>query len=72
MRQSEVTAINTVLCVTPKASYVNQLALGVVFALSCLIDVHRCSDGQAAHDSKDNTEENSRPGREGAFGHLQE
>ena len=57
IRQSEITAVDTVLCVTPEASDVNQLALGVVLALSRLVDVHRCSDGQAAHNSTDNTDE---------------
>ena len=43
--------------VTPKASDVDQLALGVVLALSFGVDVHCCSDGQAAHNSEDNTKE---------------
>ena len=73
IRQSEVTAVDTMFGVTPKASYVDQLALGVVLALSCLVDVHRCSDRQAAHNSENNTKEDRGVGiQDGVLHELQE
>jgi len=61
IRQSEVTAIDTVLCVTPEATSRDKLVgVGLCLALAGRVTVESDLDRQTASDAKDNTKEDGR------------